>query len=70
MSLIALDDLLQASRSDLHAIVARGHPLDLDQLAGHQYQGIDLSLPPWLNRVLWKTFRKTFCRDEIGRAHV
>lgn len=63
MALLTLDDLLRASRAELQAIVDRGCPLDADVLAGQQYQGIDLSLPPWLNRVLWKTFRKTFHRD-------
>jgi len=65
---IELADLLAMDRRALHAIVARGLPLDLDALAGTQYQGIDLSLPPLLNRLLWKTFRKTFHRDPAGGA--
>jgi len=60
---LELADLLTMDRRQLQAIVARGHALDLDALAGSQYQGIDLSLPPLLNRLLWKTFRKTFHRD-------
>lgn len=50
-------------RHALHALVARAHPLNLRQLEGQQYQGVDLSLPPFMNRLLWKTFRKTFLRD-------
>ncbi|MFM8408682.1 MAG: GMC family oxidoreductase, partial [Alphaproteobacteria bacterium] len=65
---ITLDDLLRMDRHELHAIIDRGHPLDPDALAGHQYQGVDLSLPPWVNRILWKTFRKTFHRDPATGA--
>jgi len=65
---ITLDDLLRMDRHELHAIIDRGHPLDPDALAGRQYQGIDLSLPPWVNRILWKTFRKTFHRDPATGA--
>lgn len=60
---LTLDDLLRMNARELHAIVERAHPLDLGALEGKQYQGVDLSLPPWMNRVLWKTFRKTFHRD-------
>lgn len=58
-----LADLLAMDRHQLHAIIERALPLDLDALAEKQYQGIDLSLPPIMNRLLWKTFRKTFHRD-------
>lgn len=60
---LTLADLLAMDNAQLHAIVARAHPLDLDALAGQQYQGVDLSLPPIVNKILWKTFRKTFHRD-------
>lgn len=60
---ITFEDLLKMDGTALHAIVARAHPLDLDALAETQYQGVDLSLPPLVNRLLWKTFRKTFHRD-------
>ena len=60
---VTLDALLAMDARELHALVARAHPLDLAAIADTQYQGIDLSLPRALNRVLWKTFRKTFHRD-------
>lgn len=66
MTRITLSDLMAMDARALHAVMERGHPLDLDRLAGHMYQGIDLSLPPLLNRLLWKTFRKTFLRDGPG----
>ena len=60
---LTLTDLLAMDADALHAIVARAHPLDPDALAGSQYFGVDLSLPPWVNKLLWKTFRKAFFRD-------
>lgn len=60
---LALKDLLAMDGRALYGVMARAHPLDLALLADKQYQGIDLSLPAWVNRILWKTFRKTFHRD-------
>jgi hypothetical protein len=60
---ITLDDLLAMSNDDLFAIVARGTPLDLEALADTSYTGIDLSMPTWFHRLMWKSFRKTFHRD-------
>ncbi len=47
----------------LHRVMQTGHPLDLEALSDTRYQGVDLSLPRWGHRLLWKTFRKTFHRD-------
>lgn len=58
-----LHDLLSLDARALRAIVDRGHLVDPDGVAGRQYLGVDLSLPPLLSRLLWKTFRKTFHRD-------
>ena len=60
---ITLDDLQRMGSRELRAIMDRAHPLDLDALADTTYQGVDLSLPGWATRLLWKTFRKTFHRD-------
>jgi hypothetical protein len=60
---LRLDDLLAMKSDDLHAIVARGAPLDLDALADTTYTGIDLSMPAVFHKLFWKTFRKTFHRD-------
>lgn len=49
--------------ADLHAIVQRGLPLDLDAIADTAYTGIDLSMPAWFHKLMWKSFRKTFHRD-------
>jgi hypothetical protein len=50
----------------LRAIVDRAHPLDPAALVGQQFLGVDLSLPPFVNRLLWKTFRKCFVHDDGG----
>ncbi len=60
---IRLDDLLKMSNSELHAIVQRGAPLDLDAIADTTYTGIDLSMPAWFHKLMWRSFRKTFHRD-------
>ena len=65
---ITLQDLLTMNGEQLHAIVQRAEPLDLDALADTTYTGIDLSLPAWVTRLLWKSFRKTFHRDPRSGA--
>jgi hypothetical protein len=61
--MLSLEDLLSMDRPALAGVMRRGHALDLDALAESHYLGADLSLPPLMNRILWKTFRKTFHRD-------
>lgn len=58
-----LDHVLTLSNEELFAFVERAHPLELDAVAGHAYTGIDLSMPAWFHRWMWKSFRKTFYRD-------
>jgi hypothetical protein len=60
---IEFKELLVMNRHQLREIITRANPLDLTALEEKQYQGVDLSLPPFINRILWKTFRKTFHRD-------
>ena len=61
-SKLTLDDLLAMSNSQRRQVMFAAHPIDLEALEGKMYRGIDLSLPPIMNKVLWKTFRKTFVR--------
>lgn len=63
MSELTLQDLLAMTGKERFELMTTGHPLDLDQLDGTQYLGVDLSLPRFMNAILWKTFRKTFVRD-------
>ncbi len=60
---LTLQALMTMNAAQLHRVLGRGHPLDLDALAGRQYLGVDLSMPEIGRRLLWHTFRKTFHRD-------
>lgn len=60
---VSLDDLMSMSNAALFDIVKQGHPLDLEALADTTYTGIDLSMPAWFHKLMWKSFRKTFHKD-------
>ena len=60
---LTLDDLSILGAPALHQLMVAGHPLDRRAMADTRYLGVDLSLPPVLGRLLWKTFRKTFHQD-------
>jgi len=62
--IITLDDLLKMSHSERKQVMFNAHPIDVAALDKTMYRGIDLSLPKIMNMILWKTFRKTFIRDE------
>jgi hypothetical protein len=62
---ITLEQMLTMKSAELHGIMQRGEPLDVDALADTTYTGIDLSLPDFVHRLLWKSFRKTFHRDPV-----
>jgi hypothetical protein len=47
-------------------LLRNGHAIDPEQLVG-DYRGVSLGLPRALERVTWKTFRKSFFRGEGGR---
>ncbi len=57
------DDLLAMSQAELWDVMCRAYAVDPGGVAGHKYIGIDLSLPAFVNKILWKTFRKTFYKD-------
>lgn len=61
--MITLEDLMSMSSSQLHEVMEQGHPLDFHAMAETQYLGVDLSLPGFMRKLLWHTFRKTFHRD-------
>jgi hypothetical protein len=61
---LRLEDLMGMDGRALHGVLVRGHALDPDVLAGRQYLGVDLSMPGFMRKLLWHTFRKTFVRDE------
>lgn len=57
------DDVLALDRAGLAALLAHGHAIDPAALDDSQYRGISLGLPPLVEALTWKTFRKTFHRD-------
>lgn len=60
---LSLDDLLAMTHRQVAEVFFAGHPIDPQAIENTQYLGIDLSLPPVMNKLLWKTFGKTFYRD-------
>jgi len=56
--------LRTASKRELRARIAGGHPVDPRALEGYAYRGTSLGLPRFVERLTWKTFQKTFHRDE------
>jgi hypothetical protein len=56
-------ELLAASRGELRALLAGGHPIDPSRLDDTTYRGISLGLPAWVERLTWKKFTKAFHRD-------
>lgn len=58
-----LDTLLTATRQELFATIQGGHPIDPAALADRQFRGVSLGMPALVDRLLWKTFLKTFHRD-------
>ncbi len=60
--------LRTASTRALRDAVAAGHPVDPRAIEGWAYRGTSLGLPEAIERLTWKTFQKTFYRDqETGR---
>ena len=66
-TILTLDDLLRMSHAERKQVMWNAHPFDEKALDNTMYRGIDLSMPKVVNKILWKTFRKTFVRDEETR---
>jgi hypothetical protein len=63
------DEVLTLDARGLAALLAAGHDVPVEAIEGAEYEGIALGLPPWVERLAWKTFKKTFYRDpESGRV--
>ena len=41
-----------------------GHDIDIRNLQGFEYRGTSLGLAPWVEKLSWKTFKKTFLYDK------
>jgi hypothetical protein len=62
----SFDTFLALDGEGLRAALAEGHPIDASALDGTRYRGVSLGLPGFMDRLLWKTFEKTFHRDADG----
>jgi len=65
---IEFQDMLNMSNKEVAEVFRKGHPINTAELHNTQYLGVDLSLPTWVNKILWKTFRKTFYHDTQSGA--
>ncbi|MSP25547.1 MAG: hypothetical protein EXR75_10355 [Myxococcales bacterium] len=57
------NELLTATRSELRRLLANGHSIAPEALDDSEYKGISLGLPPLVERLSWKVFKKAFHRD-------
>ena len=55
-------EIARLSLDGLHRLLADGHAVDADALAGTQYRGVSLGVPKWVERLSWTKFRKSFRR--------
>lgn len=56
-------ELLALDRKALMQALQGGSAIDPQKLEGWCYHGVSMGMPAWFDRLLWKTFRKTFHRD-------
>jgi hypothetical protein len=60
-------DFVDLDRRELMARLRAGHAIDPHALDDSEYRGTSLGLPGFVEKLSWKVFRKTFCRDpELG----
>jgi len=57
------NEIIGLKRGALRTRMHEGHPIDPAALADSRYRGTSLGLPGWMERLSWKTFRKSFWRD-------
>lgn len=58
-----IEEFLPLKAKQLAAVFAEGHPIDPKALENTEYKGISLGLPAFVDKLAWKTFKKTFHRD-------
>ncbi len=60
------EDVYALTTDGLYRLLAEGHRVSPDAIAEHEYRGVSLGVPGWVERLSWKKFRKSFHRDETG----
>lgn len=61
-----MNDLLAASRPALRERMRAGFHVEHATLADSAWLGVSLGMPAWVDRLAWKTFVKTFAREDGG----
>ncbi len=62
-----IDTILGLDARGRRQLLAEGHPIDPEALAGAAYRGTSLGMPALFDRLAWKTFQKAFHRVD-GRV--
>lgn len=62
------EEIWGLSASELHACLLGGKVIEADALANADYRGVSLGLPRFVERMTWKTFRKSFRRGTDGEV--
>jgi hypothetical protein len=56
-------DLLSIERRELTQMLIDGYPIEPEALDNTEYKGTSLGVPGFVEKLTWKKFKKTFCRD-------
>ncbi len=56
-------DLLGIERRELTQMLIDGYPIEPEALDDTEYKGVSLGVPEFVEKLTWKKFKKTFCRD-------
>ena len=62
--IISFEDVLGMNARELANVMENGHEIDMEFLHNKMYMGVSLGLPDFMDKVLWKTFRKAFYFDK------
>jgi hypothetical protein len=65
---ITVDDMVKMTKAQVVEVFKNGHPIEPGSIDNKQYRGVDLSLPAFMHKILWQTFRKTFYRDPATKV--
>lgn len=61
--MITAEELRSLPTVRLRELLLDGHEIPMDALANTCFRGVSLGLPRWIEKLTWKTFRKTFFQD-------
>ncbi len=59
-------EIWSASKAELLSLLRGGRAVDPNALAGHDFRGVSLGLPGFVEALTWKTFRKSFSKNAEG----